>query len=112
MQALAIAPAPAVSLDSVEDIAKVYVGENKGCALVIRFPDEAVRDTLDLDTYIDGLEYREDGLLAIAPFMDGSESLAEFCFDWLDIHLDKFKIRSLEVALVDYSGVVGTMRRY
>ena len=112
MQALAIAPAPAVSPESVVDIAKTYVGKNKGCALVIRYPDEEVRDTLDLDTYISGLEIGEDGLLAIAPFMDGSESLAEFCFDWLDIHLDKFKIRNLDVALVDYTGVVATMRRY
>lgn len=112
MHALAPAPAQPVSLDSVEDIAKAYVSENGGAALVIRYPDKQARDQLDLETYIQGFETAEDGLLDISPFRTGNESLAEFCFDWLNMHLSKFDIRGLEVALADCSGIVGTIRRY
>lgn len=119
MQALATAPiqttAPIVIMDRVEDIATRRANLYGGAALVVRYPNEATRDALDLPSYIPDFVSDDDTLTDVSMFTGGSEELAEFCFDWLDIHLNKFNdidFCGLKVALADKTGLVSSIERF
>ena len=119
MQALAIAPVqtinPGTIMDRVEDIAVRRIALFGGAALVVRYPNEEARDVLDLASYIPDFVSDDDTLTDISAFNGGSEDLAEFCFDWIDIHLNKFSdtdFRGLKVAFADKTGLVASIERF
>jgi len=116
MQAIATAPAqtaaPIVIRDRIEHIATRRANMARGCALAIRHPNEASREALDLESYIDGIDTSEDGLLQVVTFRDDSEQLADFCFDWFQMRLASFDIRGIEATLANRDFVIASLTRY